>query len=55
MKGNSFMFPNTSEYSTPLSDIAIVDFSKVLAGPFATLLLADLSTSVFKVRRLLWQ
>lgn len=37
--------------SSPLGDVRIVDFSRVLAGPFATMLLADLGATVVKVER----
>ncbi|WP_022873381.1 CaiB/BaiF CoA transferase family protein [Nesterenkonia alba] len=33
----------------PLEDIVIADFSRVLAGPYATMLLADLGAEVIKV------
>jgi CoA:oxalate CoA-transferase len=33
----------------PLQDLTVVDFSRVLAGPFATVLLADLGARVIKI------
>lgn len=36
---------------TPLSDVVVADFSRVLAGPLATMMLGDLGADVVKVER----
>ena len=35
----------------PLAGVVVADFSRVLAGPYATMLLADMGATVVKVER----
>ncbi|GAA1232085.1 CaiB/BaiF CoA-transferase family protein [Prauserella halophila] len=41
--------PTGSGHGGPLSGVLVADFSRILAGPYATMLLADLGAEVIKV------
>jgi crotonobetainyl-CoA:carnitine CoA-transferase CaiB-like acyl-CoA transferase len=43
------VFDNDAPATGPLAGVVVADFSRILAGPYATMLLADLGATVIKV------
>src|SRR5687767_15411219 len=43
--------PTSSTEAAPLAGVTVVDFSRVLSGPYCTMLLADMGARVIKVEQ----
>ena len=50
-RGEAASVASMTDRTGPLSDLLVIDLSRVLAGPYATMVLSDLGARVIKVER----